>query len=172
MELIFNSLNITTAKGRPSYHDLTSDLSELIRKSGVVNGVLTATTPHTTCSFFFEEEMHDLDSNGDDFLQLDFNATLDRIAPIQATHNQFKSPGPEHIKFGLSLAAPNYPAEKWVMYNTDAHIRASMFGQHSLQVIVKEGKALMGALGRVYFADWDTLRERQRDVNVVVMGVV
>ena len=170
MQLIFNSLNVTTVKGRPSYHDLTPDLKDFISESGVRNGVITMTTPHTTCSFFYEEEMHDVDSNGDDFLQLDFNSVMDRIAPLQATHSEFKSPGPEHIKFGLSLSDPNYPAEEWVMYNTDAHIRASIFGQSSIQVIIKDGIALTGSLGKVFFADWDTLRERERGVNMAFMG--
>jgi len=168
--MIFNELNITTVEDRPSYHNITPDLLSFIEKSGVRNGVLTVTSPHTTCSLFFEENMHDLDEAGDEFLQRDFNKILDQIVPKQSEAKKYHSPGPKHIEFGLSLADSNYPAEEWVMYNSDAHIRATIFGQFSLQVIIKDSKPLLGALGRIYFVDWDTLRKRERKVNMATMG--
>ncbi len=35
---------------------------------------------------------------------------------------------------------------------------------------IKDSQILLGALGKVYFVDWDHLRERSRNVNVIVMG--
>ena len=37
--------------------------------------------------------------------------------------NQYHSPGPKHIEFGLSLGSKDYPAEKWTMLNTDVYKR-------------------------------------------------
>ncbi|BDP82499.1 hypothetical protein EfmAA290_31750 (plasmid) [Enterococcus faecium] len=37
-------------------------------------------------------------------------------------------------------------------------------------LIVQEGKLLLGEMGRVYFVDWDQLRERTRTINLMIMG--
>ena len=54
--------------------------------------------------------------------------------------------------------------------NTDAHLKSSIFGSPSLTFIVKDGEIQLGALGKVYFVDWDQLRERTRKVQIMVMG--
>lgn len=164
------NLRIETVAGRPSYHDLRADLLSIVGESGFQDGILTVASAHTTCSLFFDETMHDTNFYGDDFLWLDINETMEKIAPRMTTEGQYHSPGPEHVAFGLSLSDPSYPAEKWVMLNTDAHIRSSIFGSPSLTFIVKDGELLLGPLGRVYFVDWDQLRERTRTVSVMVMG--
>ena len=56
------------------------------------------------------------------------------------------------------------------MLNTDAHIKSSIYGTNSQTIIIKDGELRLGSLGRIYFADWDILRERNRTVNVLVMG--
>lgn len=170
MTTFHNLFEINTVQGRPSYHDIRAELIDAVEKSNVKNGMLVVSVPHTTCSLFFEETMHDTNYFGDDFLHVDINEAMDKIAPRMTTENQYHSPGPKHIEFGISLSDPNYPTEKWVMLNTEAHIRASMYGSNSMTLIVKDGKLLMGSLGRVYFVDWDQLRERTRTVNVLVMG--
>ena len=114
--------------------------------------------------------MHDTNFFGDEFLQVDINNTLEKIAPRMTSENQYNSPGPKHVEFGLSLSDPNYPAEKWVMLNTDAHIKSSLFGHFSIVLIIKDGQPLLGQLGRIYFVDWDALRERKRNVNFMLMG--
>ncbi|XKM13559.1 YjbQ family protein [Orbaceae bacterium ac157xtp] len=170
MKIVHETIKLVTVSGRPSYHDITHQLNEFIKKSEIEDGQLIITTAHTTCSLFFDEYMHDHNFYGDELLHVDINNCLDKIAPKMTSENQYLSPGPEHIKFGLSLSDPNYPAEKWVMLNTDAHIRSSLFGQFSLTVIIKESQLLLGALGKIYFVDWDTLRERKRNINLMAMG--
>ena len=39
-----------------------------------------------------------------------------------------------------------------------------------MTLIVQEGKLLLGEMGRVYFVDWDQLRERTRTINLMIMG--
>ena len=114
--------------------------------------------------------MHDTNFYGDEYLQVDINNTLDRLVPKMTSENQYNSPGPKHIEFGLSLGSKDYPAEKWTMLNTDAHLKSSIFGSPSLTFIVKDGEIQLGALGKVYFVDWDQLRERTRKVQIMVMG--
>lgn len=170
MKIYHHNIQLNTVAGRPSYHDISKSLTDFIQETGLQNGQLTLCTAHTTCSLFFDECMHDTNYFGDEYLQVDINNVLDNIVPRMTSENQYNSPGPKHIEFGLSLNNPNYPAQKWVMLNTDAHIRSSLFGSFSLNVIIKDGQALLGEMGHIYFVDWDTLRERMRTVNLMVMG--
>lgn len=170
MNIFHYSIEINTVSGRPSYHDISSELKKVVQDSKIQNGQLTVATTHTTCSLFFDECMHDTNFFGDEFLHVDINNVLDKIVPRMTSENQYNSPGPKHIEFGLGLSDPNYPAEKWVMLNTDAHIRSSLFGNFSVVIIIKNGELLMGELGRLYFVDWDALRERKRNVSFMVMG--
>lgn len=171
MNTFHKTLSVDTVEGRPSYHDIRKDLLDMVKEANIQNGMLVISVPHTTCSVFFDETMHDVNFFGDDFLHVDINEAMDKIAPRMTTENQYHSPGPEHIAFGISLSDPNYPAEKWVMLNTDAHLRASIYGSNSMTLIVKDGELQLGALGRVYFVDWDQLRKRTRSINLMVMGV-
>ncbi|AMB99897.1 secondary thiamine-phosphate synthase [Aerococcus urinaehominis] len=170
MKVYHHEIKIETIVGRPSYHDILADLTNVKDISGIKDGILTITTPHTTCSLYFEETMHDTNFFGDEYLQVDFNNVMDKIAPSMKNEGDYHSPGEKHIEFGLNLNDPNYPAEKWVMLNTDAHIRSSIFGSNSMTLIIKDSKLLIGELGRVYFVDWDQLRARTRTINFLVMG--
>lgn len=170
MKIRHSKILLDCVAGRPSYHDIRKELLDAVKQADVKDGILTAASAHTTCSLYFDETMHDKNYFGDEYLQVDINNTMEKIAPRMTSENQYNSPGPEHIAFGMGLADPAYPAEKWTMLNTDAHLRSSLFGTASITLIIKDGELLLGSLGRVYFVDWDQLRERERTVNVVVMG--
>lgn len=170
MSIFHSEINIKTVSNRVSYHDISSNIKEKIKESGIKNGFILLTSAHTTCSLFFEEYMHDKNYYGDEYLQVDINNIMENIVPKCNTENQYYSPGPEHIEFGLGLTDPNYPQEKWTMLNTDAHIKSSIFGTSSLSYIVKDGNIILGSLGRIYFVDWDQLRERNRKVFLMIMG--
>lgn len=170
MYFYHDDLSLKTISGRPSYHDIHQSLKKIVSDSKILNGVVVISSPHTTCSLFFDETMHDINFFGDEYLQVDINNVLEKIVPKMTSENQYNSPGPKHIEFGINLSDPNYPAEKWVMLNTDAHLRASIYGTNSMTLIVKEGTLLLGEMGRVYFVDWDQLRERNRTVHIMLMG--
>ena len=157
MGVFFGEVTLETVKGRASYHDISDEIRENIKKSELKNGCVVISSAHTTCSLYFDECMH-------------INDVMEKIAPSMKTENQYHSPGPKHIEFGLSLGSKDYPAEKWTMLNTDAHLKSSIFGSPSLTFIVKDGEIQLGALGKVYFVDWDQLRERTRKVQIMVMG--
>lgn len=170
MSVYHNDIQINTVMGRPSYHDIREELNRFVEESNIKNGMLTVSSAHTTCSLYFDETMHDVNFYGDEYLQVDINNIMDRLVPKMTSENQYNSPGPKHVEFGLSLSDPNYPAEKWTMLNTDAHIRSSIYGSPSLTFIIRDGKLLLGALGRIYFVDWDQLRERKRIINIMILG--
>ena len=65
----------------PTYVNITPQVREAIEKSGIQNGICTVISPHTTCSVFFEEFVHDYNEAGDEFLQEDLNDVLKKIIP-------------------------------------------------------------------------------------------
>ena len=170
MKYKHHDIVVKTVSNRVSYHCITKETKEIIEKSEIKNGIVVLSSSHTTCSLFFEEYMHDKNYYGDEYIQVDINNIMDKIVPKCNTETQYFSPGPEHIDFGLGLVDPAYPQEKWTMLNTAAPIKSSIFGNNSLTFIIKDGEIRLGSLGKIYFADWDQLRERTRKVNVLVMG--
>jgi len=141
-----------------------------IKESGVKNGICLVQTTHTTCSVYFDEYMHDTNYYGDDYLTVDIDHVLDRLVPQQTTENfPYLSPGPKHIAYGMEKTDPDYPAEKWSMLNTDAHIRADLLGSN-VTLGIKDGHLMNGSVGSIYFVDFDQTRERNRIVNIILVG--
>ncbi|MEG0394732.1 MAG: YjbQ family protein [Anaerorhabdus sp.] len=162
---------ILTSNGqRVTYHNITDQVKEIVNKSGVQNGIVVVQSQHTTCSVMFEEYVHDKDFNGDEFLQVDLNRILDRIIPRELTDNRdYRYPGPEHLQFLIDFEDPTFPKDPGTILNGDAHIRASFFGA-SETFIIENSKMLTGAVGYIYFIDWDQNRVRDRKCHVMVMG--
>lgn len=165
-----DTLTLTSNGKRVSYHNITEQVKEIVKKSGVKTGTCLVQSPHTTCSVIFEEFVHDKDFNGDEFLQVDLNNILDKIVPRELSENtNYRYPGPEHLDFLMSLNDPNYPCDPGTILNGDAHIRASLFGA-SENFIVKENTPQIGTVGYIYFIDFDQNRVRDRKCHILVMG--
>lgn len=165
-------LNLQSHGGSPSYINITQQVKEVIERSGIKEGICVVISPHTTCSVFFEEYVHDHVDNGDDFLQTDLNDVLDRIVPKQLDPSQYHYPGPEHfaaVKSWPNAAAylPNDDISD--LYNGDAHLRATILGS-SQTFEVAEGKLGVGVTGYVYFVDFDRTHPRKRKCSVIVIG--
>ncbi|MBS5645349.1 MAG: YjbQ family protein, partial [Clostridiales bacterium] len=64
---------------------------------------------------------------------------------------------------------PDYPTDPRTILNGDAHIRGSLFGA-SETFILEDGQLATGAVGYIYFVDWDQNRSRRRTCHVMVMG--
>nr|WLE91725.1 hypothetical protein MIFJMLPH_00207 [Enterococcus faecium] len=81
MRFHHDTLTIETVSGRPSYHDIRKELLDTVDTAGIENGMLVISSPHTTCSLFFEETMHDTNFFGDDYLHVDINNVMETIIP-------------------------------------------------------------------------------------------
>lgn len=170
--MIFKKVVLTLRSNgrRVSYHNITAQVKKLVADSGIQNGMCVIQSPHTTCSVIFEEFMHDLDWNGDEFLQVDLNRILDKLVPRETTENtDYRYPGPKHLEFLRAIENPDYQGDASTILNGDAHIRASFFGA-SETFIVSDGAIMTGEVGSVYFIDFDQNRERNRTCYVMVMG--
>ncbi|MGX7148958.1 YjbQ family protein [Enterococcus ureasiticus] len=155
---------------RVSYHNITEEVKQAVKESKITNGICVVQSPHTTCSVIFEEFVHDLDFNGDEFLQVDLNRILDKIIPRELSEEtNYRYPGPKHLEFLMGLKDPNYPSDPGTILNGDAHIRASLFGS-SETFIVKDTALQIGSVGYVYFIDFDQNRKRNRKCQLIVMG--
>lgn len=149
---------------RPTFHDVTEQVEKVLEESGIKEGILVVFSQHTTCSVMIQEASDDLNYWGTDFLMQDLVNVLAKIIPTCETEGQYLHPGPEHIK--AALGRNELPA--WSL-NTDAHLRSVIMGR-SVTIPVEEGKMILGEFGRIYFADFDQVRARERFVRVQIIG--
>lgn len=164
-----DTLVVKSNGNRPSYHEITEEVRRIIAESKVQEGIVVVSTPHTTCSVFFEEYMHDRNFNGDEVIQVDLNRILDKIIPRCVTEGQYGSPGPKHTEFAMGLNDPNYPPDPGTLLNTDAHLKATLIGP-SETFVIRGGKLMTGTVGYIYFVDWDQNRARNRNIYIQVLG--
>lgn len=148
-----------------TFHDVSANVEQAIRESGVKDGIATVYSQHTTCSVILQEESHDTTHNDTKYILQDLVDVLDRIIPKCSHEHQYLHPGPEHIKH----ATENLGEEAAWSLNTDAHLRSCLIGR-STTIPIIAGKLELGQFGRIYFVDFDTVRARQRNVHVQIVG--
>ena len=165
MKVYNESIEISTPVGKLSYHNVTKEVKEIFKKSGIKEGVCFVFTPHTTCGIVFDEYMHDMTEDGDEFLQADLNNVLDKIVPkFTEEPRNYLHPGKLHVDFAISVGANEY-----LTSNTDAHLRSTLIGNNST-IPVYNGELQLGKYGSLYFVDFDHRRERVRNCIVHIMG--
>lgn len=159
----------------PTFINITPEVRAAIEESNIQSGIVCITTPHTTCSVFFEEFVHDFTEDGDEFLQVDLNNVLKKIVPDQTVmppEGGYLYPGELHFQDVESWpnAADYLPnGDRTALLNCDAHLKATLLGS-SATLEVEAGKLAVGTTGYVYFVDFDRTRERQRKCSIIVMG--
>ncbi|MDL2234577.1 secondary thiamine-phosphate synthase enzyme YjbQ [Christensenellaceae bacterium OttesenSCG-928-L17] len=147
-----------------TFHDITEETREIVKKSGVQTGTVTVYSHHTTCSVITQECAFDVSMTGLETLQQDFIDCLDKLMPEQRREGMYLHPGPKAIQF-----AAEHDEDLRGCHNTDAHLRSAMVGR-SITVVVYNGVPDLGEFGRVHFIDFDTTRARRRIAQVIVMG--
>jgi secondary thiamine-phosphate synthase enzyme len=149
---------------RPTFHDVTDQVQASLKKSKVKEGILLVFSQHTTCSVMIQEASDDVNYWGTELLMQDLVNVLTKIVPTCLTEGQYLHPGPKHIR----AAAGRDELASWSL-NTDAHLRSVLMGR-SVSVPVNEGAMILGEFGRIYFADFDQVRARERTVRVQIVG--
>lgn len=150
---------------RPTFHDVTDQVTEQIRELGVKNGIVLVYSQHTTCSVMIQEQSDDVDYYGTQFVLQDLVNVLSKIIPTCTSERQYLHPGPQHIE----IAGRERSEEAFWSLNTDAHLRSVIMGRSETIPIV-DGQLVLGEFGRIYFADFDQVRARERTVNVQIVG--
>lgn len=150
---------------RPTFDDVTEMVGKIVEKSGIANGLVTVYSQHTTCSVFIQEQSDDVNYWGTQFILQDMVNGLAKIFPKCETQGQYLHPGPLHIE----IAGRERQEEAFWSLNTDAHLRSVLLGR-SAAIPLINGQLQAGEFGRIYFADFDQVRARERIVRVSIVG--
>ena len=156
----------------PTYNNITTEVREIIKRSGIKDGVVHVISPHTTCSLFFEEYVHDTLPNGKEFIQQDLDNALAKIIPDQTAWGQYFYPGLKH--FEEVETWPDYrkylpSGTREELWNADAHLKSTIIG-NSATFEVDNGDLGVGKTGYIYFVDFERTHARERRCKVVVIG--
>ena len=129
--------------------DITDDVREVVRESGVENGICCVYSPHTTCSVRVNEwELG--------FLE-DFAVMLRRLVPSEHYYahdvwdRRTENICPEDMEIG----------------NGHAHCMSMLLGPAGESIPVREGELCLGTWQRVLFLELDRERDRRWLVQVV-----
>ena len=158
--------------GTPTYMNITDQVKEIIARSNIKNGIISVISPHTTCSVFFEEYVHDTMPNGKEYIQQDLDNALAKIIPDQTAWGQYFYPGVKHFEEVESWSdylsyLPSGTREE--LFNCDAHLKATIIG-NSATFSLEDGKLGIGRTGYIYFVDFDRTHARSRRCKVVIIG--
>lgn len=113
--------------------DITFEIQNIIKKSGVREGICIIFIPHTTAGITINE-------NCDPDVVRDFLMETGKLIPLSDGY---------HHREG----------------NSAAHIKASMMG-FSRNVIISDGKLLLGTWQGIYFMEFDGPRIRKVHVKI------
>ncbi len=148
----------------PTFDDVTDQVQMAVKTSEIKNGILLVYSQHTTCSVFIQEDADDVNYWGTKLLLQDLVNVFEKIIPTCRTEGQYLHPGPKHIE----CAKTRDELPSWSL-NTDAHLRSVIMGR-SQSIPIIDGKLELGNFGRIYFADFDQVRARERTVMVQIIG--
>ena len=123
--------------------DITDRVRHVVSESGVVEGIVLVSSPHTTCQVIINEAE-------DGFLR-DLARWLERLAPEDGEYEHDAAP------HDLPDEAPN----------GYAHIRAALLSSPSVTLPVAEGQLTLGTWQRLFFVELDRARPRRFQVTVL-----
>jgi len=166
MQVITEKIIVQSAGLHPTFHDVTEQVKEILKKSGIKHGHCVIYSHHTTCSVMTQECSHDKTYFGLEYLQQDLCNIMEKLIPTCRVEGQYMHPGKEHIEFALDYGEVG----AFTSLNTDAHLRSCFFGR-SETVLIVDGELQLGEFGYIYFIDWDQVRARERTCQVQIMGV-
>lgn len=149
---------------RPTFDDVTEKVETLLTQTAIREGIVLVYSQHTTCSVMIQEAADDVNYWGTELLMQDLVNVLEKIIPTCRTEGQYLHPGPMHIE----AARGRDELPSWSL-NTDAHLRSVLMGR-SVSIPMIDGRMMLGEFGRIYFADFDQVRARERTVRVQVVG--
>ena len=135
--------------GGLSVRDITDEVAEAVRDSGIVDGIACVYSPHTTCCV----RVNEFESG---FLE-DFAEMLRRLVPSETyyAHDDWdrrtENICPEDMDFG----------------NGHAHCMAMLLGTAGESIPVRDGELCLGTWQRVLFLELDRERDRRWIVQVV-----
>jgi secondary thiamine-phosphate synthase enzyme len=129
--------------------DITEDVQECVRASGVSDGIACVYSPHTTCSV----RVNEWEAG---FLE-DFAALLRRLVPSEHyyAHDDW------------DRRTENICPEDMEIGNGHSHCMSMLLGPAGESIPVRDGELCLGTWQRVLFLELDRERDRRWLVQVV-----
>lgn len=124
---------------RMAFQNITPLVEEIVRKSGVVEGLLLCNAMHITASVFIND-----DEPG---LHADYKKWLEKLAPFDASPQTY---------------AHNRTGED----NADAHLKRQVMGREVVVAITK-GKLDFGPWEQIFYGEFDGNRPKRVLVKVI-----
>jgi secondary thiamine-phosphate synthase enzyme len=125
--------------GRMNFLNITPQVEEAVRKSGVQEGLCLVNTMHITASVFIND-----DESG---LHHDFGVWLEQLAPFNPDPNHY-----HHNRTGED--------------NADAHLKRQVMGREVV-VAVTKGKLDFGPWEQIFYGEFDGNRPKRVLVKVI-----
>ncbi|MBA3329628.1 MAG: YjbQ family protein [Actinobacteria bacterium] len=129
--------------------DITDDVAETVRESGIMHGIACVYSPHTTCSV----RVNEFESG---FLE-DFAAMLKRLVPS----------GDYYAHDDWDKRTENICPEDMDFGNGHAHCMSMLLGPAGESIPIRDGELCLGTWQRVLFMELDRERDRRWLVQVV-----
>ncbi|MHC4460366.1 MAG: secondary thiamine-phosphate synthase enzyme YjbQ [Planctomycetota bacterium] len=130
-ELWFNT------RGRREFINITPEVEDALRESGVKEGFVLCNAMHITASVFIND-----DESG---LHHDFEVWLEKLAP-EKPYSQYRHNGFED--------------------NADAHLKRSVMGREVV-VAVTDGKLDFGPWEQIFYGEFDGKRKKRVLVKII-----
>ena len=146
---VFQQERRLRTSGGLSVRDITDEVNQAVRDSGISNGIACVYSPHTTCCV----RVNEFESG---FLD-DFAEMLKRLVPSERyyAHDDW------------DRRTENICAEDMDFGNGHAHCMSMLLGAAGESIPVAEGALQLGTWQRVLFLELDRERDRRWIVQVV-----
>jgi secondary thiamine-phosphate synthase enzyme len=122
---------------RRNYVNITRQVEQYLRESGVKEGLILVNSMHITSSVFIND-----DESG---LHQDFEVWLEKLAP-EKPHSQYRHNGFED--------------------NADAHMKRQLMGREVV-VAVTNGKLDFGPWEQIFYGEYDGMRRKRILVKII-----
>jgi secondary thiamine-phosphate synthase enzyme len=130
------TMNVPATTG---YMNITPQVEEVVRKSGVQEGLVLCNSMHITASIFINDD--------EDGLHHDFGIWLEKLAPFNADPNVY-----HHNRTGED--------------NADAHLKRQIMGREVVVAITK-GKLDFGRWEQIFYGEFDGKRAKKVLVKII-----
>jgi len=126
-------------KERTAFVNITPDVAEEVRKSGVMEGLCLVNPMHITASVFIND-----DESG---LHEDYKRWLEELAPFDASPQRY-----HHNRTGED--------------NADAHLKRQVMGREVV-VAITDGKLDFGPWEQIFYGEFDGGRKKRVLVKII-----
>jgi len=124
-------------KKRREYINITPQVEDVVKKSGVKEGMVLVNPMHITASCYINDDEQGLISDFDEFLE--------NIAPYDVDKYRHHATGED---------------------NGDSHIKRQLFGREVVVAITK-GKLDFGQWEQIFYAEFDGMRKKRVLVKII-----